>query len=198
MATKRKIATVVYVDESGEVKSKLDGDFAPAAIRWNFHPTGTMAGTENPEVDESMELDLSRVPESLDMTCRAHALRQKIGDTYAGADWAEARESVASMIERIYEGEWTKEREGAGPRPSRVFDALLNVLLAAGREDTEELREKVREATTGSEARAKALANAKVQAEYDRLTAEAAAAKAKASAEAADEADEGDLDDLLE
>ena len=112
-----------------------------------------------------------------------HGLSQKLGDSYAGAaDLAEAVEKCETIAERLAGGEWVKPREGAGPRPSLVVNAVVAALEAAGQEVDDARRETIKARVAGKEGRERALDNPVIRAEYERMRAESAAARAAAAA----------------
>ena len=138
-----------------------------------------------------------------------HGLSQKIGDSYAaakGTPAADRHESFMAMVERLKAGDWVVEGKSAGPRPSMVVEAVMAFLVANGKikapdtkghdpEAWEAKRKSVTEMVKG-DGREKALANAAIKAQYERLRAEAAAARAAKATESAAEVEDADAEAL--
>lgn len=149
-----------------------------------------------------------------------HGLSQKVGDSYAAAKGTPAsdrHESFLAMVERLKSGDWVAEGKSAGPRPSMVAMAVMAFLADNGvvvnpatlpKKATDEEREAAQTAWDAKhadviekvkgEGREKALANAAIKAQYERLRAEAAAARAAKATEAAGEVENADGDALAE
>lgn len=123
-----------------------------------------------------------------------NGLAQKYGDTYAGAeDVEEAIERFETIGERLMSGEWVKAREGAGPMPSMVFDAVMEVLAAKGQDVDEKTEAKIRDHLSTVAGRKSALEKATVKAAYERLRAARQADRVKAADKAAKAAGDEDV-----
>jgi len=146
--------------------------------------------------DESHDVKLSDFPQNVLDACAWHGLSQKLGDSYASAKTPEdAVESFETLYERLTGGEWVKAREGGGPRPSMVVDAIVAALVDAGEEVDDTRRAGIVEKVKTKEGRAAALANPAIKAQYEAVRAEAAKAKAKAAKDAA-KTSESDLSEF--
>lgn len=142
-----------------------------------------------------VEFDYNKCSDEMKRQLGIFGANHKIGDTFAGKTPQEGHERAATMAERLLAGEWAKERESAGPRPSMVVDAVVAVLVAAGQEVDDKRRAGIVKKTSGKEARERTLANPKYKAAYEELKAKAAADRAKAAKAAAKESD-ADLGDF--
>jgi hypothetical protein len=177
---REKIAKKVYVLENGDEAAHASPDVSHLEFRF-----------------ESGDTIIVRL-EDIDNGCRTaaawHGISQKLGDTYAGKDAAEAAEEVQSLLERLQSGDWIKAREGGGPRPTLVIEAIVCALIDNGEEVSDERRATIAAKVNTPTERKRALKQPAVQAHFERLKAERAADKAAKAAEDAD----GEVNDLSE
>lgn len=146
-----------------------------------------------------LDVDPSKLSESVRYCAMFHGLAQKIGDSYAGSKTAdEAEEEASSLWERLEAGEWIAEREAAGPRISLILAAIVKARADAGKPFSEEEQaERAEKLKTDKAYRESCMANAAVKAAYAAIQAERAAEKAKkAAAEAAGAPEPVTTDDL--
>lgn len=101
-----------------------------------------------------------------------HGASQKIGDSYASVkgDHKQAKANAEEVINLLYSGEWTGEREGGGPRLAELAEAIAKIKGV----DVERARAAVEAAT--KEERETWRSNAKVKATVAQIRAERAAA----------------------
>lgn len=115
---------------------------------------------------ESHILDLAKVPVATRAQLTGHGGSQKVGDECADLDSIEDMiEAVVAMIERLYTGNWTAERQGFAGQ-SILIEALIEV--------TKQTRDQVRAVlkTLTAKERSALKADATVKAIYDRIEAE--------------------------
>ena len=93
------------------------------------------------ESGETVTVELSQLNEDIIRKLALHGLSQKVGDSYAGAELAEAHELAGSVVERLLAGEWQQAREGGGA--ARV-SMLVEALAAATGKTNEEALEVVK------------------------------------------------------
>jgi len=132
--------------------------------------------------DDTLTVNVEALPEAVRKQAICHGLVQKLGDAAAGESGVAAYDAVMTVYERLVAGDWTKVREGVGPRPSIVAEAVCRVLEKAGKVFNRAA--KIIE-YTGKDSKAKrdgALANAVVKAEFDAIQAERAMERADKSA----------------
>lgn len=168
---KTKVATKSYVLPTGETSQR----FHPEAVGFTFvFGDGSTLGAKYEEFP-----DVSR------KYAMGNGFMQLLGDRYAGAENAsDAFEAAEIMLERLKNGEIAAPREGLGPSPVLILEAIKAAKAEAGLpHDEAAAKEKYKD----KEAREKALSNAKVKAHYERLRAERAAAKAAEAAKKAAE-----------
>ena len=136
------------------------------------------------ESGEVVAVQLSDLSEGIITKLALHGLSQKVGDSYAGAELAEAHELAGNVIERLVAGEWTQAREGGGT--SRV-SMLVEALAAATGKDNDEALEVVKGMSEDQKKELKKHpAIAKELATIAAERAVAKAARAEAAAEASD------------
>lgn len=133
---------------------------------------------------------LSEFSEEIRTCLGWNGLSQKLGDVYAGDDNAEdAEESFETALERLRAGEWVKAREGVGPSPTLIFEAIKAAKAEANMPyDEAATKEKYKT----KEARDTVLKVPQIKAHYERLRAERAAARAAEAAKHA-QAASGDM-----
>jgi len=130
--------------------------------------------------------------DSIKLAAMFHGLSQKLGDAYASSkDADEAYDKFMSLKERIEIGEWLAERQSAGPRISQVIRALVAAKAASGVTITEEDMAAKYHALDEDQKKA-IVKDPRVDAQLQKIKAEAAAARAAKAAEAAQGA-EGDI-----
>lgn len=173
MAERTPVATKVFLNAEGEESRHASPE--AVALRFAF-ANGT-----------SHDIALTDLPSNIIDAAAWHGISQKLGDAYAGAkgDADEAVEAFETLIERLKLGEWVKAREGGGPRPSMVVDAIVAALQDNGEEVDDARRAAIMAKVKGPEARKGALANPVINAHYERLKLEAAKDRAKKAADKA-------------
>lgn len=136
---------------------------------------------------DKLDVDPTRLSESVRYCAMFHGLAQKIGDSYAGSKTPdEASEEASSLFERLEAGEWIAERESAGPRISLILAAVVKARADAGKPFTDvEQAERGERLKTDKAYRDSVMANGAVKAAYAAIQAQRAAERAaKAAAEA--------------
>ena len=130
--------------------------------------------------------EFNKLPETVQRQLGLHGLSQKIGDSYASiSDLEESIETALSVQERLQLGDWVKAREGAGPRPTMVVDAVVAALIADGQDVSDERKAKIVTVLSDKDERKAALKDPVIEAQYEGIRAAAAAKRAKeAKAEA--------------
>src|SRR5688572_20158883 len=65
-----------------------------------------------------LEFDTNKVNDETKLDLRCHGASQKIGDSFAGVkgNYAEGIANAQGVIDQLYAGEWTADREGGAPR----------------------------------------------------------------------------------
>ncbi len=183
------VAKKVYIDGAG----KESAHATEAAERLEFR----FLGEDGKTVENVLTVRLSDFPEAVNIKANWHGFSQKIGDVYANAAKKnlDPLEEAMSLYERLVGGDWVKEREAAGPRPSLVVDAVVRSLTNAGQEVNEDRKAAIVAKLGSKEARDAALANPTIKAAYEAIKAERAQAKAQAAATKA-QGDESSLGDF--
>ena len=157
-------------------------------ICFQFHDFGE---GDKPGDGTNIIFDYGKAPAEIQAQLMAHGASQKGGDSYAGVhgDIDKAIENCGTVIERMMNGDWVKEREAAGARPSMVVDAVVAALIADGQEVSDKRRAGIVGKVKTAAGRKRAMDNPQIKAHYEDLRAKAAAArakKAKATAKTAD------------
>jgi hypothetical protein len=119
----------------------------------------------------------------------AFGLVTSITNTVGGKSLSaeERKELMQDRIDTLLEGEWSAERQ-SGPRSSQLLEAWVRVRTEAGKESTQEWKDKVSiELRDNPEKQKALLANPQVAAAYAAIKAEASIARAKRLAEKAGE-----------
>ena len=126
---------------------------------------------------ETLELDMTKVPEETRRLLSFHGAVQKVGDSYAGVkgDFPTGIANARAGIEMLFCGEWEQEREGGGPRLAELAEAISRIRGV----DLEKVKQVVEAATP--EERSSWRSNATVKAEVAKMRHE----KAQAALEAA-------------
>lgn len=139
-------------------------------------------------------LSLGQFPEAIQLCLAWHGLAQKCGDAYAGDKTVEdAEQSFLSIVEQLEGGEFTSGREGVGPRPSMVVEAVVAALQAKGEVVDDARRASIAEKLKGADNRKAALANPVIAAQYERIKLAAQQARADEAAKKAEGATLGDF-----
>ena len=130
--------------------------------------------------------EVAKLPAEIQNRLTLHGLSQKLGDSYASiSDIGESIEACQSVQERLQLGDWVKAREGAGPRPTMVVDAVVAALIADGQDVSDERKAKIVTVLSDKDERKAALKDPVIKAQYEGIRAAAAAKRAKeAKAEA--------------
>ena len=171
-----KVCTKVYLDAEGNEHKSASSEMQ--VLRFKF-ADGTTRDVKPTQFQKSV------------LVCATfHGLSQTLGDVFAGVkgNVDEAIENFDTKLEVLMSGVWVKEREGVGPRPSMVADAIVAAKLAAGQLTepvSPERYEEIRGKCSTAQQRKEALANRVIAAEYEKLKAAKAADKAAKAAEAA-------------
>lgn len=144
---------------------------------------------------QKLELNVFQLPQEMQKRLMFHGLRQKTGDSYAGAkgNASVARQSASDVIEQLKNGEWTGGRDGeARPRLGELAEAVAAVKGM----DLEKAKEAINKiaALEGSEEEKKAgkkkldemRAHPKIKAAIAKAKAEKAQKELEAAAGAAD------------
>ena len=135
---------------------------------------------------ESITQGLDTLPKDIQNRLALHGLSQKLGDSYASIkDVGDSVEACRTIQERLNLGDWVKAREGAGPRPTMVVDAVVAALIADGQDVSDDRKAKIVKVLADKDERKAALADPVIKAQYETIRAAAAAKRAKeAKAEA--------------
>lgn len=157
--------TVEFVGKRKLLKEPVFTEGEWPAVRFDFRNGNTI---------------LFYVPETLSAQFQAHGAAQKIGDETAGEDDVDDMQlAVESIIERLNQGLWTKEREGGGFGGTSI---LIQALVEASGKPIEAIRTFLK---TKSKAEKDALrASNRLKPIVDRLEAEKAAKTAHVDTEA--------------
>jgi hypothetical protein len=124
-----------------------------------------------------LEFDSNKVNDETKLDLRCHGASQKIGDSFAGVkgNYAEGIANAQSVIDQLYAGEWTADREGGAPRLAELAEAIARIKNT----DLEKTRAAVEKAT--DDQRKQWRSNAKVKATIAALRAEKAQAALQAA-----------------
>ena len=182
MADKRQsICKKVYINSDGKETAHASPDADSLEFRF--------------ESGETIVVELDSIADNCRRAATWHGISQKLGDKYAGKSVDEAHEEVATLLERLQQGDWIKAREGAGPRPSVLVDAVVAALEENGETVDSDRRAKIKAQLADSEKKKHAMNNPLFRAHYARIKAENATAKAAAAAQSAEntETDLGDF-----
>jgi len=125
----------------------------------------------------TLEFDTNKVNDETKLDLRCHGANQKVGDSFAGAkgNYGEAKASAQAVINQLYAGEWTAEREGGAPRLGELAEAISRIKGT----DLEKTKAAVEKAT--DEQRKAWRSNTKVKAEIAKMRAEKAAKELEAA-----------------
>lgn len=84
---------------------------------------------------ETATLTIANLDPDVARRATCHGLKQKLADAAAGAkgDVAESKDSIMAVFERLQAGDWSREREAAGPRPTLVAEAVVRALTKMGK-----------------------------------------------------------------
>ncbi len=183
------VAKKVYVAADGSESAHASS----AAERLEFR----FLGEDGKTVENVIAIRLSDFTPEMNLLANWHGFSQKIGDTYANAAKKnlDPLEEATSLYERLVGGDWVKERESMGPRPSLVVDAVVRSLINAGQEVNEDRKTAIVAKLGTKDERDAALANPTIKAAYEAIKAERAQAKAQAAATKA-QGDETSLGDF--
>ena len=187
MAQRKSICNKFYMDANG-VRSN-SATVETTIIGFDLlDKTGAKDKDDKHIVEETLTYPLESFA-ACSVQAQAMGLMQKIGDAYAGKG-DEASEIIATMAERLQAGDWVVVgKGGVGPLPSMLLEAIVRVVVAAGGEDTPELRIGVRASIEEDADKQAALADPAIRAAYETIRAERAQEKAAKAVEKANEAD---------
>jgi hypothetical protein len=78
--------------------------------------------------DEVLEVRPREFSTEIQAALLAHGVAQKLGDSYAGVDAAQAHVAAKAVLAALQEGKWSQRVEGSsGPRVSQLAEALAAV-----------------------------------------------------------------------
>lgn len=155
---------------------RIAREFAGTIATFNF-VTGK---GDDVTVLDSLTVDTSDYSDDVNESLRMHGVSQKIGDSATKCDGTveDAMGIMGGVADQLSVGTWSMKREGGGGAVGGLlFRAIVNVIVANGRENTAALRESVRDKLSNEDgkpnprARKSALANPEFKAEYDVLKA---------------------------
>lgn len=154
---KNAVCTKVYVDGDGAEHRSAVADAIRLEFRFKNGKTEAVAKGDNPADIEAR----------LDWFGRS----EKYGNFYAGVkgDSEAAYESFMTGRELLAGGEWSERKEGMGPRPSMLINAILAALKKAGQAIDEATEASIREEAKDKAFREAALTKPAVKAEYEGL-----------------------------
>ena len=139
------------------------------------------------ESGDAFEHLLSEFSPGVISAAAAFGLVTSITNTVGGKSLSaeERKELMQDRIDTLLDGEWSAERQ-SGPRSSQLLEAWVRVRTEAGKESTQEWKDKVSlELRDNPEKQKALLANPQVAAAYAAIKAEASIARAKRLAEKA-------------
>lgn len=173
----------VYIRPDGEETAHVSADAERLELRYQN------------DAKDVITIDLAKLSDEMRICSAWHGLSQKVGDTGVGKENTadDQFEEAAAVWERIMAGDWTKAREGAGPRISDLVVAIITVKTAAGHK-TDEAEIKVK--CADADYRKKAGANPHVAAEVAAIREKRMIEKRKQMQKAAKEAGAEGLADL--
>lgn len=185
--TRAEISKRSFLNSAGEYSARASTDTTGFRI-------------ELVESGDVVEYSLSDFEPGVLNAAAAFGIVTSVTNTIGGKSLSaqERLDLITDRLETLLEGDWTAERQ-SGPRNSQLIDALVKVRADAGKDTTQEWRDKVSLDLKANPDKAKAyLANAHVAAAYAEIKAKAAMARAQKLAAKADSADEADTPDFLE
>lgn len=129
-----------------------------------------------------LEFDTNKCNAETQLDLRCHGGSQKIGDSFAGVkgNYAEGIANAQAVIDQLYAGEWTADREGGAPRLAELAEAIARIKGT----DLEKTKAAVEKAT--DDQRKAWRSNAKVKATIAALRAEKAQKALEAQTETSD------------
>lgn len=79
---------------------------------------------------ETLTIQFSDITQDVRDKAESHGFKQKIADSYAGADPEDAYAAAKGVVDRLANGEWTKTREGGGggAKISQLAEAVAEVM----------------------------------------------------------------------
>lgn len=118
----------------------------------------------------ALQFDTNKVNDETKLDLRCHGASQKIGDSFAGVkgNYAEGVANAQAVMDQLYAGEWTADREGGAPRLAELAEAIARIKGT----DLEKTKAAVEKAT--DDQRKTWRSNAKVKATIAALRAEKA------------------------
>jgi hypothetical protein len=130
-----------------------------------------------------LTFDSNKCNDETKLDLRCHGANQKIGDSFAGVkgNYAEGIANAQGVIDQLYAGEWTADREGGAPRLAELAEAIARIKGT----DLEKTKAAVEKAS--DDQRKQWRGNAKVKAMIAQLRAEKAQKALEASGEQAKE-----------
>ena len=167
-----------------------DGDPVKSA-----RPDATGLVFESLETGETFTVNINDLPVDTTAICAMwHGASQKLGDVYADArkKGLDPIQEVKDLWERLCGGEWVTVAKAGGGSPSMLVDAILRVLASKGREETDELRDSVREKCKDADNRKRYHDDPEIEAAYTEIQLEKAKERAAAAKKAAKGAESGD------
>ncbi|MFQ5741975.1 MAG: hypothetical protein ACE5HV_00120 [Acidobacteriota bacterium] len=179
------VCTKVYITPDGESRTARPDAIA---LEFRFHdgPDGAIKTVRR--------YTLGSDPKDMELCQDWFGRSEKRGNWYAGSkgNAALAVEMYDNGAELLAAGEWSERKEGVGPTPTMVVEAIARALERAGEAVDDERRAAIKAKITSDDKeeqkklRANALANPAVNAEYEAIKAEKAQERADAAAEKAE------------
>jgi hypothetical protein len=174
-STRGSVCKKVYVNADGTESRSATPDATELHFRFN-------------DGDSTVRVvKLGDFPADIETRLAWFGRSEKLGNFYAGAkgDANVALEDFDTGVELLLTGDWSERKEGMGPRPSLVADAIISALEKVGQPVNDDGATKIREMVKDKTTRDGALKDPVIKAEYEAMRAARAAEKAKAAAKAA-------------
>lgn len=76
------------------------------------------------ETGETILANLADIPADILSRLAMHGMSQKLGDSYAGVDGAEAAEKANGVLTDLLAGNWSTRVAASGPRTTQLAEAL--------------------------------------------------------------------------
>ena len=198
--TKRQSkAKIFYLQSDASEKRHVTPETVGLRVEFTDGTSLTLVGDAPVEMlpDAYAHPDNSFVIEPTMKVCATwYGSARKLSVGYGGdKEVSDAIETCTAHLERLALGEWSEERERAGPVISILVQAIVAARVNAGLEaDEAKIAEMLK---SDKDKRDGALGNLAIKAEYERIRAERAAERAVKASEAAtaDDAEVGSLDD---
>lgn len=179
-------------DNEAKPKKLPKAYFVDAEGKVSRNPSETTVAVRSDFKDhDSVSQSVDDFPANIVRSLAWHGLKQLIGDSRADEvkKGAEAiHDGLLARLERLLGGDWVKEGERAGPRPTLLAEAVIRVLRERGDDVDEARAESIREKLKDKAVRESTMANATYAAMFEKIKAERQAERAKDAAKKAKEA----------